>query len=136
MVELARQGHITTAGFYKDNVLYCGRSLAAFRDQAVLAKAAHDGWLRERTTAAAYLEVRRVDLDHLIRAGLLKPAKYVHSGWQRRREAPAVPLFRTADLDRLLTDPSIDWPTIRATPPGTRSPLNKLPSMPGWRGAT
>lgn len=128
ITELARRGHIREAGDYKGHTLYSGRDLAAFTDQTTLAEAAHTGRQQDRTSATAYLEVRPTDLEHLIRAGLLKACTRVHSGWQRRREAPAVPLFRTGDLDTLLTHPAIDWPAVRATPPGRRSPLAKLPT--------
>jgi hypothetical protein len=37
-----------------------------------------------------------------------------------------MPLFRTGDLDILLTHPAIDWPQVRATPRGRRSPLAAL----------
>jgi len=127
VVELARAGLIERAGSYKGHRLYSGRSVAAFRDRDAFTAAARTGWQRTRDEAAAYLRVRPVDVGHLVRAGRLRPVARVHSGWQRRREAPAVQLFRTGDLDELLADPTIDWAAVRATPPGRRSPLADLP---------
>lgn len=126
IVELARLGHITEAGYYKEWPLYCGRSIAAFRNLEVLTAAAKTGRQRDRAAAAAYLEIRLSDLEHLIRSQWLKPIRWVHSGWQRRRDSPAVPLFRTGDLDGLLGHPAIDWAAVRATPPGRPSPLAQL----------
>lgn len=53
------------------------------------------------------------------------------SGWQRRRESPAVALFRVADLDVLRTYPAIDWNEVRATPTGKPSPLANLTTRSG-----
>jgi hypothetical protein len=127
VVELARHGHIRDAGDYKGNQLYSGRDIAAFRDREVLADAARTGRQRNRAEVAAYLKVRPADVEHLIASKWLQPIVRVHSGWQRRREAPAVPLFRTGDLDILLTHPAIDWDQVRATPRGRPSALAKLP---------
>lgn len=37
-----------------------------------------------------------------------------------------MPLYRTGDLDALLARADIDWPKVRSTPPGRRSPLADL----------
>jgi hypothetical protein len=126
VVELARLGHIREAGDYKGNTVYSGRDIAAFRDRGVLAAAAHTGRQRDRAQVAAYLKVRPSDVQHLLDANWLQPITWVHSGWQRRRDTPAMPLLRTGDLDILLTHPAIDWPQVRATPRGRRSPLAAL----------
>lgn len=126
VVELARLGRIREAGDYKGHTLYSGRDLAAFRDRDAFTAAARTGKQRTRDDAAAYLQVRPVDVDHLIAARWLVPIARVHSGWQRRRDTPNVLLFRTGDLDDLLKDPAIDWAAVRATPKGRPSPLAAL----------
>jgi hypothetical protein len=127
IVELARRGHLHPAGDYKGHQLYSGRDIAAFRDRQVLDTAARTGRQHDRTAAAAYLNIRPADLEHLISSQWLTPITWVHSGWQRRRDVPAVPLFRTGDLDVLLAHPAIDWDEVRATPRGRPSSLAKLP---------
>lgn len=134
IIELARLGHLHEAGDYKGHQLYSGRDIAAFRDRTVLAAAEHTGRQRDRAAVARYLKVRASDVEHLIDSNWLQPITWVHSSWQRRREAPAVPLFRTGDLDVLLEHPEIDWPAVRSTPRGRPSPLAKLPrARPGRR---
>ncbi|MGW7603159.1 hypothetical protein [Streptomyces antimycoticus] len=54
--------------------------------------------------------------------------------WQRRRDVPAVPLFRRGDLDVLLHHPAIDWTAVRATPRGRPSPLARLTTCTGADG--
>jgi hypothetical protein len=120
--ELARRDLIPVTGYYKQHALYDGRALEAFTNQAAAADATRAGQLRTAGQAAAYLKIRRSDLNHLIRSGVLMPVKYGHGPWDRRHEA-SVPLYRTGDLDQLTTRPGIDWATVRATPPGRRSPL-------------
>ncbi|MER7623842.1 hypothetical protein [Streptomyces sp. NPDC126503] len=71
---------------------------------------------------------RNVDFTHLTRAGLLRPAVHVHSRFQPRSHAPAVPLYRYGDLQQLLTHPGIDWEEIRTTPKGRPSPLAYIPT--------
>jgi hypothetical protein len=81
--------------------------------------------------AAAYLRARRCDVDHLVRAGWLKPVTHVRSSWQRRRATPRVALFRQADLEVLAEHPAIDWDEVRATPAGRPSPLARLSRTSG-----
>ena len=87
-----------------------------------LATARGAGQLRTAGQAAAYLRIRRSDLGHLTRSGVLRPVKYGHGPFDRRGQA-SVPLYRTGDLDALAARPGIDWAAVRATPPGHRSPL-------------
>lgn len=136
VAELARTGRIRQAGDYKGNALYSGRDLAAFRDRDAYAAACRTGRQMDRTAVAAYLEVRPSDVEHLIRSQWLVPVRWVHSGWQRRRESPEVPLFRAGDLDVLLAHPGIDWPQVRATPRGRPSPLARLPRPARRRART
>jgi hypothetical protein len=123
--ELARRGLLSVAGGYKGWPLYDGRVLEAFTDAAVAAEATRAGQLRTATQSAAYLAIRRSDLNHLTRSWMLTPAKWGRGPWDRR-DTVCVPLYRTGDLDRLAARPGIDWAPVRATPPGRRSPLARL----------
>jgi hypothetical protein len=123
--ELARRGLIPVTGCYKGHALYDGRALEAFTDLEAASGATWAGQLRTAGQAAAYLRVRRSDLNHLIRARILRPVKHGHGPWDRRGTC-SVPLYRTGDLDRLLARPGIDWAAVRSTPPGRRSPLADL----------
>ena len=123
--ELARQGPLPVTGSYKQHALYDGRALQAFTDTGAAAEATRTGRLRTADQAADYLRVRRSDLNHLTRSGVLTPVKYGHGPWDRRDEA-SVPLYRSGDLDQLTARPDIDWAAVRATLPGRRSPLADL----------
>jgi len=109
-------------GSCKDHRLYDGRALEAFTGTGTAAEATRAGRLRTADQAAGYLRIRRSDLNHLTRSGVLKPVKYGHGPWDRRNQT-SVPLYRTGDLDQLTARPGIDWAAVRATPPGRRSPL-------------
>jgi hypothetical protein len=121
VVELARAGVIARAGSYKGHPLYCGRSIAAFRDVEAFKAAAVAGRRQNSEQAAGYLQIRRVDFDHLVRAERIKSC-----GWYWGQWSSKVLLFRTGDLDALLADPAYDWPAVRATPRGRPSPLAAL----------
>jgi len=123
--ELARRDLLPVIGSYKQHALYDGRALEAFTDTGAASEATRTGRLRTAGQAAAYLRVRRSDLNHLIRSGVLTPVKYGHGPWDRRNET-SVPLYRNGDLDQLTSRPDIDWAAVRATPPGRRSPLADL----------
>jgi hypothetical protein len=129
IAELGRRGLIPVTGYYKGFALYDGRALEAFTDLSAAAEATRAGQLRTADQAAAYLHIRRTDLDHLTRAGLLPPAGWGHGPFDRRATR-SVPLYRTADLDALTAVPGIDWDAVRATPKGHRSPLARLPDAP------
>ncbi len=133
--ELARLGLLRVAGDFKGYPLYCGRSVAAFSDRAVLEEARWSGYKRTRASAVAYLRVRDADFAHLLRAGRLVPVKWVQSPHQSKRSRGSVPLFRTGDLDAVLADRRIDWVAVRATPRGRRSVLERLPAAAGRRRA-
>lgn len=126
LLELDRAGVIPCTGDYKGYPLYDGRALERFTDRAALDRAMAAGRLLTRGQAAAYLGIRPADVGHLITAQWLEPVHWVRSGWQRRRSAPRVRLFRAGDLDVLLVHPAIDWDAVRATPPGRPSPLAAL----------
>lgn len=123
--ELARRGQLARAGWYKHWPLYDGRAIEAFADPATAEDASRAGELCTADGAAAYLGIRRTDFDHLTRAGLLERAGWCPGTWDRRGRC-SVPLYRTGDLDALLTDPAIPWERVRATPPWHRSPLAQL----------
>jgi hypothetical protein len=129
VAELARRGLIPVTGSFKGWPLYDGRALEAFTDLAAAVDATWAGHLRTADQSAAYLRIRRCDLNHLARAGLLTPAGWGHGPFDRRDRC-SVPLYRTGDLDGLAVRAGIDWQAVRATPPGRRSPLAALPSAP------
>ena len=133
VAELGHRGLIPVTGYYKGFPLYDGRALETFTDADAAAKATRAGQLRTADEAARYLRIRRTDLDHLTRAALLAPAKWGRGPYDRRCTR-SVPLYRTADLDDLITAPGIDWDAVRATPKGHRSPLTCLPDSPHGRG--
>jgi hypothetical protein len=123
--ELARRGLLPVADSYKGWPLYDGRVLEAFTDAVAAAEATRARQLRTAGQSAAYLGIRRNDLNHLTRSKVLTPAKWGRGPWDRR-DACSVPLYRTGDLDQLAARPGIDWAAVRATPPGRRSPLKRL----------
>jgi hypothetical protein len=133
VAELGRRGLIPVTGYYKCFALYDGQALETFTDAGAAAEATRAGQLRTAGQAAGYLRIRRADLDHLTRAGLLTPVKWGRGPFDRRRTR-SVPLYRTADLDDLAAGPGIDWDTVRATPKGHRSPLARLPDAPPGTG--
>lgn len=130
VAELGRRGLIPVTGSYKGFALYDGHTLETFTDATAATEASHAGQLRTADQAAAYLRIRRTDLDHLTRTGLLATARWGHGPYDRRRTF-SVPLYRTADLDGLTSVPGIDWEAVRATTKGHRSPLARLPDAPG-----
>jgi hypothetical protein len=123
--ELARCGLLPVAGCYKGYPVYGGRVLEVFSDAAAAAEATRAGELRTAAQAAAYLAIRRSDLNHLTRCGMLTPSKWGRGPWDRR-DTRSVPLYRTGDLDQLAARPGIDWAAVCATPSGRRSPLARL----------
>ena len=127
VVELARQGRIPEAGSFHGWTLFDGRAIEAFDDPDLAQEASRAGELRTAERCAAYLKIRRADFDHLTRRCLLRPADWGHGPFDSRHRF-SVPLYRTADLDLLAADPSIDWAAVRATPRGRRSPLAARPA--------
>jgi hypothetical protein len=127
VAELARRGLIPVAGSYKGYPLYDGRALEAFTDVAAAIEATWAGHLRTADESAAYLRIRRSDLDHLVRAGLLAPANWGHGPFDRR-DTFSVPLYRTGDLDDLAMRTDINWAAVRVVQAGRRSPLAALPT--------
>jgi hypothetical protein len=107
--------------------VYDGRAAEAFTDAQAAIHAQRAGELRTANESAAYLRIRRADLDHLTRAGLLAPSRYGRGPWDRKSEA-SVPLYRTGDLDDLAARAGIDWDAVRQARKGQRSPLASLPA--------
>ena len=132
VAELGRRGLIPVTGHYKGFPLYDGRALETFADAGAAAEATRAGQLRTADQSARYLRIRRADLDHLTRAGLLTETGWGHGPYDRRTTR-SVPLYRTADLDSLSAASGIDWDAVRATPKGHRSPLARLPDAPRGR---
>jgi hypothetical protein len=126
VMELGRMELVPVRGSYKGHDLYDGRALEQFADREALEAAARSGRLYTADQAMEYLQVGRADLGHLVRTGWLVEVHRVHSSHQRRREHPAVPLYRRGDLDELLAHPDIPWEQVRATPRGRPSALAKL----------
>jgi hypothetical protein len=131
--ELARRGLIPIAGHYKSHPLYDGQALEAFADVAAAIEATWAGHLRTADESAAYLRIRRSDLDHLVRAGLLASASWGHGPFDRRGTF-SVPLYRTGDLDDLAARPDINWAAVRVVRAGRRSLLAVLPTAPLHHG--
>ena len=129
VAELARHGLLPVTGYYKGWPLYDGRALEMFSDAGAATEATRAGRLRTADECAAYLRIRRSDLGHLIRGGLLEPATRGHGPFDRR-DTFSVPLYRTGDLDDMATRTDIDWAAVRAVQAGRRSPLAALPTAP------
>jgi hypothetical protein len=123
--ELARRGLVPVTGSYKGWPLYDGRVLETFTDAAATAGACRAGQLRTADESAAYLRIRRSDLNHLTRARVLAPVKYGRGPWDRHGTR-SVPLYRTGDLDQLAARADIDWAAVRSAPPRSRSRLAAL----------
>jgi hypothetical protein len=128
VAELARRGLIPVTGHFRDWPLYDGRALEAFTGLAAAADATWAGHLRTADQSAAYLRIRRCDLGHLTRAGLLTPTGWGHGPFDRR-DRFSVPLYRTGDLDDLAARAGIAplrpavahrWP--RCHPPHRKEP--------------
>lgn len=100
----------------------------AVPERAAAEPATWAGELLTAGRAAACLGIRRCDLGHLVRAGLLAPARWVHGPYDSRRRA-SVPLYRRGDLARLCVreDIDIDWAAVRSAAPRSRSVLAGLP---------
>ncbi|MEU4273282.1 hypothetical protein [Streptomyces sp. NPDC026092] len=107
MTELDRIGHIERTGSYKGHTLYDGLTLEHFIDRAALDRARHNGRLLEHHAADRHLSIRDSDFTPLTRGNWPRPATHVHSRWQPRRSAPAMPLFASATL-------KCSWPTLRS----------------------
>jgi hypothetical protein len=120
VAELTRHGLLPVAGWYKGWPLHDGRVLEAFTDTGATADATRAGQLHTADESAAYLRIRRSDLDHLIRAGLLAPADWGHGPFDRR-DTFSVPLYRTGDLDDLPRWPTSTGRRYAPLRPGTDS---------------
>ena len=124
VAELARVGHLGTAGTYKGRQLYCGRSLERFDDRAVLDQAEVDGRLLNTDAVVEHLGVRPVDVGYLVDKGYLTPVDFYQGQWNSQ-----VPLYRVGDLIALLRDDRFNWDAVRSLPRGARSPFAELPTV-------
>lgn len=72
--------------------------------------------------------VGKVDFDHLVRLGKIRPAEYVEVEFGRSRAgAVEVPLYRTASVDALpAAHPEVGFEALRGLGKGQRSPLAAL----------
>jgi hypothetical protein len=82
--------------------------------------------------ASARLEIRRTDFEYCLAAGWIEPETHISVRVGRRRRI-AVSLYRTADVDRLLELPGVDWEAVRACRPGELSPLREHARLPATR---
>lgn len=136
IVELSRLGHIPRAGEYRGRELYAVWAATRFTDRPALEQAMVSGRLRTTDGAARVLDVRRADVDHLVRLRWLRPARMADNPVQSRSRGQAtVPLFRHGDLAALLAYEGIDWTAVRATPRGRPSPLARLGKRDAAAGA-
>ncbi len=129
--ELARTGVLRVADRYKGHPVYDGRTVQAVTDPAVVVAAAETGRTLTAGQAATRLGVRRVDFDHLTRAGLVRPVRRVRTYYRSKRRDPGMCLYRAADIDTLATQPDIGGvplATVRALTAGRRSPWAALPT--------
>lgn len=123
--ELSRRGFIPLAGTYKDNPLYAVYAAVQFCDWPALEQARASGALHTSTGVARVLDVRPSAVDALIRLGWLRPSRMVNNPHPAVRRG-TMPMYRHSDLTALLEYEGIDWPTVRVTERGRRSPLGRL----------
>jgi len=128
IAELGRRGLVPVVDYYKEYDLYDGRALEAFTDVAAVADATWSGYLRTADESAAYLRIRRTDLNHLIRAGMLRHVSLGYGPYDRKNR-PTVSLYRTGDLDDLAARDDLPWDAVRQARKGQRSPLAALPTV-------
>jgi hypothetical protein len=81
--------------------------------------------------AADVLEVRRVELDHLVAAGLIRPVHRQGKRCPDDRADVSIGLFVVGELEDLREIDDIDWEAVRGVRPGRPSPLRELmPALP------
>jgi hypothetical protein len=127
VAELGRQGLIPPVGCFEKWTLYDGRAIEAFTNAGAAADACRSGYLQTADDSAGYLQIRRSDFDHLVRAGLLEPTDWCQGPYDRRNTF-SVPLYRMGDLDEVARRDDIDWDAVRSARKGQRSPLAALPT--------
>ncbi|WP_280381413.1 3'-5' exonuclease [Nocardia wallacei] len=105
----------------------CGRwaradveGLAA--DEDFLEQLRADRLVTADVAATQILDCARRHFDIAAEHGWLRPVRY-HDKEVGRYRTVAVPLYRTGDVEALLTRPGIDWEQVRACPKGRPSPL-------------
>ncbi|MEV5203169.1 hypothetical protein [Streptomyces sp. NPDC053720] len=82
--------------------------------------------------AAARLNLRRADIDHMVRLGWLRSPQSIEVRFGTSRAgAVDVPLYTTASVDAVVpAHPEVDWDQLRAVGKGRRSPLASLRPTP------
>lgn len=123
VLDLNRLNRLPIVGEFHGRALYSGRALEAFNDLEAIEQALIDGQLHTTDAAVSFLRIRRSDFGWLLKYGWLTASHWAHSRHQSPNDRPNVALYRTADLEQLLTDERIDWDLVRSTPAGCRSAL-------------
>jgi hypothetical protein len=90
---------------------------------------------RDRTIdadrAAVVLEVRRIELDYLVAARLIRPVHRAGKRCPDDRADVSTGLFVVGELEDLRERDDIDWETVRGVRPGRPSPLREfMPALP------
>jgi hypothetical protein len=129
VAELARRGLLPVTGSFKGWPLYDGRALEAFTGTAAAVDATWAGHLRTAGQSAAYLRIRRTDLNHLTRAGLLTPTSWGHGPFDPR-DRPSGPPHPSLNFDlHMGADDSPDAVTDDGGEADVRRASNRL----NWR---
>ncbi|MFC1410380.1 hypothetical protein ACEZCY_14055 [Streptacidiphilus sp. N1-12] len=127
---LHRRGLLASVGVgHYDALLFDLREVPRLAALPDLAQLAAEDALLGPDQAAQRIGLRRTDFDHTVRLGWITPTEVreVKAEWKQILD---VSLYRTADVDALLTRAEVDWAAVLATPKGSRSPLAKIPTPP------
>lgn len=124
VVELSRMGRIPRVGEYKGHAVYAVWAAVRFADLPALAQASVSSQQRTTDEVMRVLDVRRSDVNHLLRLRWLRPVRMADNPYPYGGGPIAV--FRHGDLAALLRYDGIDWDAVRSTPRGRRSPLATL----------
>ncbi|MGW7101632.1 hypothetical protein [Streptomyces sp. NPDC054838] len=132
--EMVAAGFLVDLSDVPDRPLFQPDQVADLAGRADLDRLIADAALLGPEQCAARLRVRRTDFDHLVRLGWITCAQQVKAKFGAARGGTVrIPLYRSADVDRIPTDhPEVDWPAVRAVGKGRRSPFAELaaPSSP------
>ncbi|MGX7828288.1 hypothetical protein ACTG9Q_24670 [Actinokineospora sp. 24-640] len=77
--------------------------------------------------------MRRTDVEHLIRAGLLTATKWARNPRRSKRSGTVVPLYRVGDLNTLAAEQTIGLGRGTDDTEGAQVPLAALPDTPTAR---
>lgn len=127
---LHRRGLLASVGIgYKDALLFDLRDIGRLTAMPNLAELAAEDTLLGPDRASERLRIRRADFDHAVRLRWITAAE-IHEVKAEWRQVLEVSLYRTADVDALLTRAEVDWDGVRAARKGGRSPLANIPTPP------